>query len=184
MPPAVGPSTDDAQPPGWVMLVKMLLSLVIGGPLFVGLWAGINFGFGTALDGPISAFIMARPCQRLDGTAERLTGYTLAKGGKGRRSSPSICHFGPRSVTVSGQIGALGFQWRELLLIVTGLVGYAVCFVSAGVGTCYLVRQGWRLLGRLGVGPGQQPCNRMPRHAAGSAAEPATQHVRRDGVIL
>ena len=150
MSPSAHPPADDTQPPGWIMLVQRLLSLALGTILFVLLWAGLNFVFGTALDGPISAFIMARPCQRLDGTAERLTGYTLGKGGKGRRSTPSVCHFGPRSVTVTGRIDALGFRWREFLLFVFGLGGYAVCFVSAGVSTYYVVHQGRRLLSRLG----------------------------------
>ena len=109
-----------------------------------------NYGFGTALDGPIAAFIMEKPCQRLAGTSERLTGYALGTGGKGRPSRPSVCHFGARRVVVGGRIDALGFQWREFQLIVLGLLGYALCFVSAGVGTVYLIVKGGRLIGRLG----------------------------------
>src|SRR5712692_9050783 len=127
MQPAEFPSPDDAQPSGWVVLVQTILGLLIGGMLFIVLWALLNSGFGTALDGPIAAFFMEKPCQRLDGTAERLTGYTLGGGSKGMRSTPAVCHFGPRSVTVGGPIAALGFRWREFQVIVIGLVGYAVC---------------------------------------------------------
>ena len=142
-------STDDAEPSGAILLVQTLLRLLIGGMLFVVLWAFLNYGFGTALDGPIAAIIMETPCQRLDRSSERVTGYRLGTAGKGRASTPSVCYFGPRRVVVAGQTDALGFQWRELELIVLGLVGYAVCFVSAAVCTVYLVRRGGQLLGRL-----------------------------------
>jgi hypothetical protein len=73
-------------------LTGLLASLVAGFVLFVPLWAGLNFAFGTALDG--------------DG---------------------------------------LGFTGRELVYIVTGLVGYAACFVGAMLVTAFLVRLGGRL---------------------------------------
>jgi hypothetical protein len=148
------------------MLVQVILSLLIGGILFVALWASVNFGFGMALDGPIGAFLMEQPCQRLNGTAERLTGYTLGKGSKGTRSTPAVCHFGPRAVTVGGQTDALGFQQREFLLIVIGLVGYTVCFIGTGVGTCSLVLQGSRLIHRLGRWrrPSSVQSSASPRH--------------------
>ena len=148
------PSTTDAESSGattsWVRLVQAILRLLIGGMLFVVLWACLSYGFGTALDGPIAALIMETPCQRLDRTSERLTSYRLGTGGKGRASTPSVCYFGPRRVVVAGRIDDLGFQWRELELIVVGLVGYAACFVSAGVGTVYLILWGGRLIGRVG----------------------------------
>ena len=148
------PSIHDAESSGatlsWVLLVQTILRLVVGGMLFVVLWAFLNYGFGTALDGPVAAVIMETPCQQLDRTSERLTGYRLGTTGKGRSSTPSVCYFGPRRVVVGGRIDALGFQWRELELIVVGLVGYATCFVSAGVGAVYLILWGGRLIGRLG----------------------------------
>ena len=71
-------------------LVGRAVSWLIGCLLFVPLWAVLNFGFGTALDGSVGAFVMERPCQRLAGTTQPLERYALS--GKGRWSS-SVCHF-------------------------------------------------------------------------------------------
>jgi hypothetical protein len=79
-------------------LVGLVLSWLVGCVLFVPLWAGLNFAFGTALDGPIGAYVMEGPCQRLAGTTEPLSRYTLGRG-KSRVSS-SVCHF------VSGPLGS------------------------------------------------------------------------------
>jgi len=147
--------------------------------LFIVLWALLNSGFGTALDGPIAAFFMEKPCQRLDGTAERLTGYTLGGGSKGMRSTPAVCHFGPRSVTVGGPIAALGFRWREFQVIVIGLVGYAVCFASAGVGTFALVLQSGRLISRLG-----RWCRPSPVTGALATPQEAPMSWRGEGTSL
>jgi len=61
-------------------LVGLVLSRLLGSLLFVPLWAGMNFAFGSALDGPIAAVIMETPCQRLAGTTEPLRRYTLGQG--------------------------------------------------------------------------------------------------------
>ena len=61
-------------------LVGLVLSRLLGSLLFVPLWAGMNFAFGSALDGPIGAFIMETPCKRLAGTTEPLRRYTLGQG--------------------------------------------------------------------------------------------------------
>jgi hypothetical protein len=149
MQPRSSSAAEDAELPGWAMLVQVLLSFLVGGVLFVVLWAGLNFVFGTALDTAIGAFFMEQPCQRLAGTTERLTGYTPGRASRGTRSTPSVCHFGSRSVVVAGPTDALGFPEREFQLIVIGLVGYALCFIGAGLATFYLIGQGWRLVGRL-----------------------------------
>ena len=155
MQPDAPPDTTQAQPSGWLILVRMLLGFFIGGVLFILLWAGLNFGFGTALDGPIGAFIMEPPCQRLARTNERLTGYSPGKaGGGGRAISPSVCYFGSRRITVTGQTDGLGFTQREGLLIAGGLVGYAVCFILAAVGAVYLVGLCRRLMPFLRHPPG------------------------------
>ena len=147
MQPDISPVAAQAEPPGWLILVRMLLGFLIGGVLFILLWAGLNFGFGTMLDGPIGAFIMEPPCQRLARTSERLTGYSPGKaGGGGRANSPSVCYFGARRVIVAGQTDGLGFTQREGLLIAGGLVGYSLCFIIALVGAVYLVALCRRLM--------------------------------------
>lgn len=126
-------------------LAGMLLSWVVGSLLFVPLWAGTNYAFGTALDGPIGAFVMATPCQRLIGTAEPLTRYTLGKG-RGRASS-SVCHFASGPIAVHDRpTEGLGFTGREFVYLAIGFAGYAVCFGGALVVTVYLVRGGRRLV--------------------------------------
>src|SRR5690606_32836135 len=98
-------------------LIGCLAQGLIGVLLFVPLWAGLNFTFGTALDGPIGAVVMEMPCQRLAGTSEPLTRYTLAKG---KRASSSTCHFASGPVRVVGQTDGLGFTWREFVYLMTG----------------------------------------------------------------
>lgn len=128
-------------------VVGLLLSLLVGTLLFVPLWAGLNFGFGTALDGPIGAFIMEPSCQRLANTTEPLSRYTL---GTGRvRVSSSVCHFASGRVRVDGRTEGLGFTERELAYLLVGFAGYAVCFGGALVLTVFLVRAGRRFFARL-----------------------------------
>lgn len=147
MQPDISPVAAQADPPGWLILVRMLLGLLIGGVLFILLWASLNFGFGTMLDGPIGAFIMEPPCQRLAQTSERLTGYSPGTAGSGgRANSPSVCYFGSRRVMVAGQTDGLGFTQREGLLIAGGLLGYLLCFIAALVGAAYLVALCRRLM--------------------------------------
>jgi hypothetical protein len=124
-------------------LLGLAFSCLVGSLLFVSLWAGMNFAFGTALDGPIGAFVMERPCQRLAGTTEPLSRYTLGRGGA--RLSSSVCHFasGPRRVA-DGRTDGLGFTGRELAYLVLGFVGYALCFAGALVLTVSIVRVGRR----------------------------------------
>src|SRR5262245_23820304 len=81
------PRADES---GWITLGRLALKSIVGLSLFVGLWAGINFVFGTALDGPIGAFLMEPPCQALADTTEPLERYSL---GRGRRAAASVCHF-------------------------------------------------------------------------------------------
>lgn len=124
-------------------LVGLVLSLLAGSLLFVPLWAGLNFAFGTALDGPIGAWVMERPCQRLAGTTEPLSRYTLGTG-KARLSS-SVCHFASGKVRVADRpTDGLGFTARELAYLVVGFVGYAACLASALALTVFLVRAGRR----------------------------------------
>ena len=128
-------------------LVAGVLSWLIGCLLFVPLWAVLNFGFGTALDGPIGAFVMETPCQRLAGTDEPLSRYTLGKG-KSRLSS-SVCHFASRTIRVAdARTDGLGFTGREFAYLVIGFAGYAACFAGALVGAFYAVHSGRRLLAR------------------------------------
>jgi len=106
--------------------------------LFVPLWAGMNYAFGTALDGPIGAFVMEPPCQRLARTTEPLRRYTLG-GGKSRLSS-SVCHFASGPRRVDGPTDGLGFTGRELAYLVIGFVGYGACLAGALALTMFLVR--------------------------------------------
>jgi hypothetical protein len=143
MQPDISSDGEQAAPSGWVILGRMMVSLLIGGVVFILLWAGLNFGFGNLLDGPIGAFVMEQPCRRLARTNERLTGYSPGKAGSGERAiSPSVCHFGSRPAFVAGQTDGLGFTQREGLLIAGGLVGYLLCFIMALVGAVYLVGLG------------------------------------------
>lgn len=136
----------DGESPSSVL--GMLVSFLVGCLLFVPAWAGLNFAFGTALDGPVGAVIMQEPCQRLAGTTEPLTRYALGSGGKGRRLSASVCHFGSRRVRVDGPTDGLGFTGRELLYLVVGFAGYAVCFAGAIALSIFTVVGGRRLLSR------------------------------------
>ena len=121
--------------------IGCLLSFVVAGLLFVPLWAGVNFAFGTALDGPVGAFLMETPCQRLAHTTEPLSRYSF--GGGWKRTAPSVCHFPSRTVHVTQTDG---FTGREFVYLMTGLVGYAVCFAGSLVLTIYLVRRGQRFV--------------------------------------
>lgn len=132
---------DEAMPPS--TLVGLMLSLLVGSLLFVPLWAGMNYAFGTALDGPIGAFVMESPCQRLVGTTEPLTRYTLSSGGA--RVSSSVCHFASGPIRVDDRpTEGLGFRGREFVYLAIGFAGYAVCLVGALVLTVLLVRTGRR----------------------------------------
>lgn len=124
-------------------LVGIALSWLVGCLLFVPLWAVLNFGFGTALDGPIGARVMERPCQRLARTTEPLQRYVLS--GKGRWSS-SVCHFASGPVRVEGGTEGLGFTGHELAYIVLGFAGYGLCFAGSLALTVLLVRAGRRVL--------------------------------------
>ncbi len=132
-----GPLQDDEAKPT-LALVGLLLSGLLGCLLFVPLWAGMNFAFGSALDGPIGAFVMEKPCQRLAGTNEPLTRYALSSG-KGRNSA-SVCHFASGPIRVDGPTDGLGFTGREFVYLVIGFVGYAACFVGALALTIVIVR--------------------------------------------
>jgi hypothetical protein len=127
-------------------LIGQLVSWVAGCLLLVPLWAGLNFAFGTALDGPIGAVVMETPCQRLAGTSQPLRRYTLG-GGKARISS-AVCHFDSGPIRVADRpTDGLGFSGRELAYLVIGFAGYASCFAGALVLAVGLVRAGRRLLG-------------------------------------
>jgi len=135
----------------------LLLSWLVGSLLFVPLWAGLNFAFGTALDGPIGVFVMEPSCQRLTGTTEPLTRYSLGRGNKMRASS-SVCHFESGSIRVADRpTEGLGFTGREFVYLMLGFVGYAVCFAGALLLAFSLVHAGRRLfafaLGRVRFGP-------------------------------
>lgn len=157
---------------GWT-LIGLLLSWVVGSLLFVPIWAGMNYAFGTALDGPIGAFVMETPCQRLVGTTEPLMRYTL---GRGRaRTSSSVCHFASGPIHVDNRpIEGLGFRGREFVYLAIGFAGYAVCFCGALVLTVYLVRGGRRLvaraLGRAGPGPRERSAPKRSNAAKRSRA--------------
>lgn len=135
-------------------LLGLASSWLLGSLLFVPLWAALNFAFGTALDGPIGAFVMEAPCQGLANTTEPLLRYSLGSG-KGRLSS-SVCHFASGSLRVDGRTDALGFTEREFVYLMIGFVGYAVCFVGALLLAIFIVRGGGRLFalatGRTGRG--------------------------------
>lgn len=139
---------EDKESPLWELVRAALMFL-----LFVPAWAGMNFAFGTALDGPIGVFVMETPCQRLvqrlGGTPERLDRYVLGKSAGRGRSSPSICHFASRSVRVGdGPTDGLGFTEREFAYLAIGFAGYAACFAGAAVLAFVVVRAGWKFIGR------------------------------------
>ena len=144
------PQASESQPPS--TLIGLALRCLAGTLLFVPLWAGLNFAFGTALDGPMGAFIMEQPCQRLAGTTEPLRRYTLGQG-KVRLSS-SVCHFASGPIRVAdGRTDGLGFTGRELAYLVVGFVGYAVCFAGAVLLTVSILRVGGRVFGRRSQRP-------------------------------
>lgn len=140
------PRADD--PKSKSTLVGLAVSWLVGCLLFVPAWAGLNFAFGTALDGPIGAFVMETPCQRLASTTEPLHHYKLS-GGKSRAAS-SVCHFASGPVRVDGPTDGLGFKGRELLYLVIGFAGYAACFAGALALTFWLVRSARRIAASFG----------------------------------
>ena len=124
--------------------VGCVFGWLLGGLLFLPIWAVVNNAFGTALDGPIGAFVMESPCQRLARTTEPLSRYTL-----GKRKSSSVCHFASETIHVTGATDGLGFTGHEFVYIVIGLVGYAVCFVGAALLAVFLALTGSRLCSRV-----------------------------------
>ena len=137
------PSKAD-EPKASATLLGLALSWILGCVSFVPLWAGLNFGFGSALDGPIGAFVMETPCQRLANTTEPLSRYKIG-GGKSRVSS-SVCHFASGPIRVDGPTDGLGFTGREFAYLVIGFAGYGACLVAAIVLSFQVVRGGRRLL--------------------------------------
>jgi len=134
---------DEAQPTSG--LFGLALTCLVGSLLFVPLWAGLNFAFGSALDGPIGAFVMEQPCQRLAGTTEPLIKYTLGHGKV--RSSSSVCHFASGPIRVAdGRTDGRGFAGHELAYLVVGFVGYAMCIAGALGLTVSIVRVGRRFI--------------------------------------
>lgn len=132
--------------PGTPSLIALLVSWIAGTLLFIPLWALLNFAFGTALDGPIGAFILETPCQRLAGTTEPLSRYAI---GTGRvRLASSVCHFASGPVRVDGPTDGLGFTERELAYLVLGFAGYAACFVGALVLAICVIRASRRVFAR------------------------------------
>jgi len=134
---------EDNEPPIWA-LVRMVVMFL----LFVPSWAGMNFAFGTVLDGPIGVLVMETPCQRLaqrvGGRPERLGRYEM-----GGRRSPSVCHTASRSIRVGdGPTDGLGFSEREFAYLAIGFVGYAACLAGALALAFFVVKAGWRLIGR------------------------------------
>lgn len=138
--------TDQARLPSTPL--GCLLSFVVASLLFPPLWAGVNFAFGTALDGPIGVFLMEPPCQRLAQTTEPLSRYSF--GGGWKRTAPSVCHFPSGKVHVVQRDG-YGFTGREFVYLAIGLVGYLACFLGAFLLTLFLVVRVPRFLkARLG----------------------------------
>ena len=132
--------------------IGCLLSFVVASLLFVPLWAGVNVAFGTVLEGPIAVFLMEPPCQRLAQTTEPLSGYAVKGGWK--RTAPSVCRFASRTVHVTK---SEGFAGREFVYLMTGLIGYFVCFAGALVLTIYSVLSGQRFVeARLGRAKAQR----------------------------
>jgi hypothetical protein len=134
---------EDKESPIWglVRFVAMFL-------LFVPSWAGMNFAFGTALDGPVGVFLMETPCQRLaqrmGSSPERLDRYDT-----GGRRSPSVCRFASRSIRVGdGPTDGLGFSEREFAYLAIGFVGYAACLAGALALAYFAVTAGGRFIVR------------------------------------
>lgn len=157
---------EGARTKGTSTLLGLLLSWLVGSLLFVPSWAGMNYAFGTALDGSIGAFLMERPCQRLAGTTEPLSRYTLGTGKV--RVSSSVCHFASGPIHVDDRpTDGLGFRGREFAYLLVGFVGYAACFAGALLLTVLLTmllrraaRRAWR---RYGNQPGRARRGRRAR---------------------
>lgn len=136
-------SQEDKESPIWGLVRVVVMFL-----LFVPSWAGMNFAFGTALDGPVGVLLMETPCQRLaqrmGSPPERLNRYQL-----GGRRTPSVCHAASRSIRVGdGPTDGLGFSEREFAYLAIGFVGYAACFIGALALAFFVVTTGWRFIGR------------------------------------
>lgn len=134
---------EDKESPIWGLVRVVVMFL-----LFVPSWAGMNFAFGTALDGPVGVLLMETPCQRLaqrmGSPLERLNRYQL-----GGRRTPSVCHAASRSIRVGdGPTDGLGFSEREFAYLAIGFMGYAACFIGALALAFFVVTTGWRFIGR------------------------------------
>ena len=158
--------------------VGCVFGWLLGGLLFLPIWAVVNNAFGTALDGPIGAFVMESPCQRLARTTEPLSRYTL-----GKRKSSSVCHFASGTIHVTGRTDGLGFTGREFVYIAIGLVGYAVCFVGAALLAVFLALKGWRFialaLDRMGLGRRERSSPVPPKAPRRSRASRASRRFKR-----
>jgi hypothetical protein len=134
---------DDRESPVWALLRFVVMFL-----LFIPSWAGMNFAFGIALDGPVGVLLMETPCQRL---AQRMGSppEPLYRYDSGGRRSPSVCRFASRSIRVGdGPTDGLGFSEREFAYLAIGFVGYAACIVGALALAFFGVTTSWRFIGR------------------------------------
>lgn len=113
------------EPPGWQILLKILIVGPLMTGVFVVIWACLNFAWGTALDELISPAVFTEPCRRLANSDATLTRYApRATSRRGVLIQRARCHFGAQEVVVNDRVWDREFSAREfwLLLVVNGLV--------------------------------------------------------------
>jgi hypothetical protein len=175
---AATPQPIDESTPGWLLLLKLLLGLLAGGVIFVLLWAGLNWSWGTLIETTIAPAVFDEPCQRLTSGAERLTRYSKrATSRTGRLIQRAVCHFGERSTPVNEETWSREFQGRELGLFLVEGAGLFAIFFGAILGTVWLmIRAGnaWdaaivRLRPATATATATRPPRRRPGGGRGSS---------------
>jgi hypothetical protein len=173
---AATPQPIDELTPGWLLLLKILLGLLTAGVIFVLLWAGLNWSWGTLIETTIAPAVFDEPCQRLTSGAERLTRYSKrATSRTGRLIQRAVCHFGERATPVNEETWSKEFEGRELgVFLVEGAGYFAIIFGAILITVWLMIRAGnaWdAVMVRLrpATATATRPPRRRPRGDRGSS---------------
>jgi hypothetical protein len=174
---AATPQPIDESTPGWILLLRILLGFLVGGVIFVLLWAGLNWSWGTLIETTIAPAVFDEPCQRLTSGAERLTRYSKrATSRTGRLIQRAVCHFGEQATPVNEETWSKEFEGRELgLFLVEGAVYFAIIFGAILSTVWLMIRAGkaWdAAIVRLRPAPAPAAPRPPPRPRGGRGSSP------------
>jgi hypothetical protein len=148
---ASGMPPSEPTPPGWLVLLRIAVTWPLAAATFVLRWAGLNAGWGAALDAAIAPAVFAEPCQRPAGTTAPLTGSTHRRTGRrgGLIEAPQR-QFGAWPVGMSEATWDREFAARESWLsIAANLRVLFLDIFAAVIGAIWLALLVDRLIGRL-----------------------------------